>query len=564
MISSQDNQTSMLQNLFIKNYALIRELNLEIDGNLTTITGETGAGKSILLGAIGLVLGQRADNSAIADQTEKCIIEATFNLSKLDLKSLFDTLEFDYQDITIIRREILPNGKSRSFVNDTPANLSNLKEIAHHLIEIHTQNTGLMVTDASEQLKLVDGFGKHAPTLEKYSNAYKNHANLSKKLQNLIENQTQFFKEKEFIQFQFDELNDLNLIDDEETILENKINLLTQSSTIIQALSATQKIISDSEQSVLDQMNTVKNQFRPISSINPTITEIFQRIESSILELKDISSEAENLAEKIDQNPAELEKLNDRLAKIQNLFRKHQVKSCTELLEICQNLESKLLISQNLNEEINETQTDLSEAKKLAITFGKELSDLRKISAEKIAQEATKILKQLAIPHAQIIFNIDSNERNLNPSGIDSIEILFSANLGKSPQTLAQVASGGEISRLNFTFRSLIAKNKNLPTLIYDETDTGISGEVAAKMGSMMRQLGQFHQVISITHLPQVAAAGQYQLLVYKDNNENLTQTSVKKLNHPERIQILAQMLSGSNPSEFAIKNAKELLSQYI
>ena len=554
----------MLQNLFIKNYALIRELNLEIDGNLTTITGETGAGKSILLGAIGLVLGQRADNSAIADQTEKCIIEATFDLSTLNLKSLFDDLEFDYQDITIIRREILPNGKSRSFVNDTPANLSNLKEIAHHLIEIHTQNTGLLVTDSTEQLKLVDGFGKHAPTLEKFSSAYRTHSKLVKKLYDLIESQTQFMKEKEFIQFQFDELNDLNLIEHEETLLHEKITLLTQSSTIIHALSLTQKILSDKEPSVIDQLNSIKNQLRPISTINASIGELFQRIESSILELKDISSEAEYLAEKIEQNPSELESLNERLAKIQNLFRKHQVSSCAELIEICHNIESRLLVSQNLDEEINETKKQLEDTRKTVLSIGKELSDLRLNSAKKIADEATEILKQLAIPHAQIHFHVDSNENHLNPLGIDKIEILFSANLGKTPQTLTQVASGGEISRLNFTFRSLIAKNKNLPTLIYDEADTGISGEVAAKMGSMMRQLGQFHQVISITHLPQVAAAGQYQWLVYKDNSSNKTQTSVKKLNDSERIHVIAQMLSGTNPSEFALKNAKELLTQHV
>lgn len=550
----------MLQNLFIKNYALINELNLEIDGGLTTITGETGAGKSILLGAIGLVLGQRADTSAIADQTEKCIIEATFDVSKLNLKGLFDELEFDYQDITIIRREILPNGKSRSFVNDTPANLSNLKNIANHLIEIHTQHTGLLVTDPIEQLKLIDGFGNHASIFEKFKNTYTKFNQLSKKLNDLVERQNQFFKEKEFIQFQFDELNQLNLSENEELILEEKINVLTQASNIIQSVGITKQIISENDHSIIDQLNTIKNQLRSVSSVNQPLKDLFSRIESSILELKDIGSEAESIGESIEQNPAELEVLNERLAKIQNLFRKHQVESCKELIDLTQNLEEKLLASQNQDQDIESIQKQVKDSKNELITIGKQLSEARKVASEKIKSEAVSILKQLAIPNADIQFKLESNELNLNQYGLDKVDILFSANLGKTPQPLSQVASGGEISRLNFTFRSLIAKNKNLPTLIYDEADTGISGEIASKMGNMMRQLGHFHQVISITHLPQVASSGQNQWLVYKSTQSDKTQTSVKKLSEEERIRVIAQMLSGTNPSEIALQNAQELL----
>ena len=550
----------MLQNLFIKNYALINELNLEIDGGLTTITGETGAGKSILLGAIGLVLGQRADTSAIADQTEKCIIEATFNVSKLNLKGLFDELEFDYQDITIIRREILPNGKSRSFVNDTPANLSNLKNIANHLIEIHTQHTGLLVTDPIEQLKLIDGFGNHTGIFEKFKTTYNQFNHLTKKLNELVDCQNQFFKEKEFIQFQFDELDQLNLSENEEVILEEKINVLTQASNILQSVGFAKQIISDNDQSIIDQLNSIKNQLRSVSAINQPLKDLFSRIESSIIELKDIGAEAENIGENIEQNPAELEILNERLAKIQNLFRKHQVNNCNQLIELMQHLEEKLLASQNQDQDIESTQKQVNETKVELLKIGKELSDSRKIASEKIKNEAKSILTQLAIPNAEIQFKMESHEGHLNPLGLDKVDILFSANIGKSPQPLSQVASGGEISRLNFTFRSLIAKNKNLPTLIYDEADTGISGEIASKMGSMMRQLGQFHQVISITHLPQVAASGQNQWLVYKSTQMEKTQTSVKKLSNSERIHVIAQMLSGTNPSDVALQNAQELL----
>lgn len=553
----------MLQSLFIKNYALIKELNLEIDGQLTTITGETGAGKSILLGAIGLILGQRADNSAIADQTEKCIIEATFDIKNLNLLPLFEEFEIDYQDITIIRREILPTGKSRSFINDTPANLSQMKQVGSHLIEIHTQNTGLLVTDPVEQLHLVDGYGNYTEILKEYKLAYKNHHSLASKLNQLIDNQKNFIKERAFVQFQFDELNDFNLVENEEISLEEKIKLMTQASGIIAALGSAQKLIIDNDQSIIDQLNFIKNQLKPIANVQASIQDLYSRIESSILELKDIGLEAESISEKIDDNPGDLEILNERLAKLQNLFRKHQVESAAELIELKNSFENQLLTSQNIDDEISSIQKQVETSKKQVIEIGKEITKLRISASQKIAQEAKQILFNLAIPHAEIEFKINSNENQIGPEGLDQIDILFSANLGKSPQPLANVASGGEISRLNFTFRSLIAKNKKLPTLIYDEADTGISGDVASKMGSMMRQLGQFHQVLSITHLPQVAAAGQNQWLVYKSVADNKTLSSVKKLNQEERIQVLAQMLSGSNPTESALSNARELLSQY-
>lgn len=553
----------MLQNLFIKNYALIKELNLNIDGQLTTITGETGAGKSILLGAIGLILGQRADNSAIADQTEKCIIEATFDIHKLNLLPLFEEFEIDYQELTIIRREILPNGKSRSFINDTPANLSQLKQIGSHLIEIHTQNTGLLVTEPTEQLHLVDGYGNYPETLKKYKLAFKSHQEFSSKLNRLLENQKSYIKEKAFIQFQFDELNDFNLIENEEISLDENIKLLTQASGIISALATAQKVIIENDQSILDQLAFIKNQLKPIIGAHQSIQELFSRIESSIIELKDIGLEAENIAEKIDNNPANLELSNERLAKLQNLFRKHQVETAIDLIELKNSFENQLVVSQNIDDEISSVKKHLETSRMQVVQIGKEITQLRTTASKQIAEEAKGILVNLAIPHAAIEFKIETNENNLGPNGLDYVDILFSANLGKSPQPLANVASGGEISRLNFTFRSLIAKNKNLPTLIYDEADTGISGDVASKMGSMMRQLGQFHQVISITHLPQVAAAGQTQWLVYKSISDNKTLSSVKKLNLEDRIQVLAQMLSGFNPSDSALSNARELIGQY-
>jgi DNA repair protein RecN (Recombination protein N) len=379
----------------------------------------------------------------------------------------------------------------------------------------------------------------------------------------LLENQKSYIKEKAFIQFQFDELNDFNLIENEEISLDENIQLLTQASGIISALATAQKGIIDNDQSILDQLTFIKNQLKPIIGAHQSIQELFSRIESSIIELKDIGLEAENIAEKIDNNPANLELLNDRLAKLQNLFRKHQVETSIDLIELKNSFENQLVVSQNIDDEISSVKKQLESSRLQVIQIGKEITQLRITASKKIAEEAKGILVNLAIPHAAIEFKIATNENTIGPDGIDHVDILFSANLGKSPQPLANVASGGEISRLNFTFRSLIAKNKNLPTLIYDEADTGISGDVASKMGSMMRQLGQFHQVISITHLPQVAAAGQNQWLVYKSISDNKTLSSVKKLNLEDRIQVLAQMLSGFNPSDSALSNARELISQY-
>ena len=324
------------------------------------------------------------------------------------------------------------------------------------------------------------------------------------------------------------------------------------------------KQINETENSLIDQLNYLKNQIKPIAQLNESISSVFTRLETTIVELKDIGFEAENIAEKIEENPAALDNLNERLLKMQNLFRKHQVESAAELLHLQNELEIKLQQSQNIDDEILSLKNEVKKDKENAFVLAKKLTESRLIASNLLAEETKNILMNLAIPHAQIEFKVDTSDSDLSPLGVDTVNILFSANLGKSPQLLSQVASGGEISRLNFTFRSLIAKNKNLPTLIYDEADTGISGEVASKMGAMMRQLGNLHQVISITHLPQVAAAGQNQWLVYKSVSENKTLSSVKKLDFIERITVLGQMLSGTNPTEAALSNAKELLSQYV
>ncbi len=553
----------MLTNLLIKNYALIKELNISIDKNLTTITGETGAGKSILLGAIGLVLGQRADNSSIADQSEKCIIEATFDIKNLTLKALFEEIEVDYHDECVIRREILPNGKSRSFINDTPANLNQLKQLGAQLIEVHTQNTGLLISNPDEQIHLLDDFGGYKSLIDDYKKAYAHFSTSTKNLNTLLLSQSQFIKEKEFIQFQFDEIYNFQPIEKEEISIEEEITLLTQASNITQALGQANKQINEAENSLIDQLNYLKNQIKPIAQLNDSISSVFTRLETTIVELKDIGFEAENIAEKIEENPAALDTLNERLLKMQNLFRKHQVESADELLHLQNELEIKLQQSQNIDDEIISLKNEVKKAKENAFVLAKKLTESRLNASKLLAEETKNILVNLAIPHAQIEFKVDTSNSELSPLGVDTVNILFSANLGKSPQLLSQVASGGEISRLNFTFRSLIAKNKNLPTLIYDEADTGISGEVASKMGAMMRQLGNFHQVISITHLPQVAAAGQNQWLVYKSVAENKTLSSVKKLDFNERITVLGQMLSGTNPTDAALSNAKELLDQY-
>jgi len=431
------------------------------------------------------------------------------------------------------------------------------------LIEVHTQNTGLLISNPDEQIRLLDDFGGYKSLIDEYKKAYTQYSTSTKNLNNLLVSQSQFIKEKEFVQFQFDEIYNFQPVDKEETTIDEQITLLTQASNITQALGQASKQINETENSLVDQLNYLKNQIKPIAQLNGSISSVFERLETTIVELKDIGFEADNIAEKIEENPAALDNLNDRLLKMQNLFRKHQVESAAELLHLQNELEIKLQQSQNIDDEIISLKNEVKKAKENAFVLANKLTESRLNASKLLAEETKNILVNLAIPHAQIEFKVDTSDIELSPLGVDTVNILFSANLGKSPQLLSQVASGGEISRLNFTFRSLIAKNKNLPTLIYDEADTGISGEVASKMGAMMRQLGNLHQVISITHLPQVAAAGQNQWLVYKSVAENKTLSSVKKLDFNERITVLGQMLSGTNPTDAALSNAKELLDQY-
>ncbi len=550
----------MLLSLSIRNYALIKELDLEFNDKLTTITGETGAGKSILMGAIGLILGNRADASIISAGETKCIIEATFQIEKLQLQQVFEQLELDYSNETIVRREINDSGKSRAFVNDTPVNLSTLKLLGQKIVEIQTQNTSLMMADPKEQLIIIDDFMLNKDLLVNYKEIYTQYKSLQKKIQShteILRTQKQPF---DFNLFQLNEIADLNIQENEELVLAEKIMVLTEASKIIESLQTVSTIFSENEQSIVQLLNHAKNAMKPIFSINESLTSVNERIQSLLIEVKDVSEECLQYSEKIEQNDAELELLNERLSKIQALMRKHNVRTANEILSIQETLSQSVLNLETIENEIQQFQTELESKYTELSKIGADMTEARIAASNVLTVEVESILKELSLAHAKIEFRFESGTQFMSETGLDRVNLFFSANLGSPIQLLSEVASGGEISRLNFAFRSLVAKKKAMPTLIFDEADTGISGETAGKMGKLLKQMGEIHQVLCITHLPQVAACGHHQLGIEKIYENNETKTIVKTLGLDDRIEAIAKMLSGDAVSVAALENAKQLI----
>lgn len=550
----------MLLSLSIRNYALIKELDLKFNDKLTTITGETGAGKSILMGAIGLILGNRADASVISAGESKCIIEANFQIDKLGLQNTFEELELDYHPETIIRREMSENGKSRAFVNDTPVNLSILKSLGQKIVEIQTQNTSLMMADPKEQLNIIDDFMPQKQLFIDYKTKFSQYKLIQKKIlshSELLSNQKKQF---EFNLFQLNEISDLEIQENEELILAEKILILTQASKIIESLQTVSNLFSENELSIVQLLSHAKQALKPVATVNESLSAINQRIESILIETRDISEECSEYSEKIDQDENELERLNDRLSKIQSLMRKHNVQTTTEILAISEDLSLSVSNIETIESEILAFQKELDFLFNEVIKIGTAISNARIEASKELTIEVESILKDLSLLHAKIEFRFESGNHLLSETGIDKISLYFTANPGTPIQLLSEVASGGEISRLNFSFRSILAKHKSLPTLIFDEADTGISGETAGKMGKLLKQMGEIHQVLCITHLPQVAACGHHQLGIVKIYQANDTKTIVKSLSDEERIEAVAKMLSGDTITTAALENAKQLI----
>jgi len=553
----------MLKKLFVQNYALIKELDVELDNGLTIITGETGADKSILLGALSLILGTRADSSVLLDKNEKCIVEGTFRIDEYDLNDFFISNELDYEGITSLRREINPAGKSRAFINDTPVTINVLKELGDRLIDIHSQHQTLMLNDNSFQLNLIDSFSGTAKLKGIYKETFSGYRKLKKEYSALKEKANKNRADLEYYQFQFNQLEEAKLKQGEQSELENEQELLSHAEEIKMALSNSSNLFSAEGLSILSMLREVKSNLTRIRTFLDESEEFLTRTESSLIELNDLAAEIEKLSVSIEADPERLIFVNSRLDNLYALIQKHHVKDLDEL--IITKEEIRMLISTivSSDERLNEMEKLIEKEVASLKTISDEISELRKSVLTEIESRITELLKQLGIPNAKfkILF---TRLKEFTPAGVDQADFLFSANKQIEPENLAKIASGGELSRVMLSLKSLLTKNNNLPTIIFDEIDSGVSGEVADKVGQILSSMGKYMQVINITHLPQVASRGTRHYHVYKDDTDNSTFTRVKLLSPEERIIEVARLLSGSEVTETAIKNARELLKAGI
>jgi DNA repair protein RecN (Recombination protein N) len=551
----------MITHLNIKNYALIKDLDIEFQEGFTSITGETGAGKSILLGAIGLIMGERGDSSAILDPSQKCILEASFDLSRLNLNEAFEEKDIDFNNHCTIRREWSPNGKTRSFINESQVTVSELKWLGQQLLEIHSQHTGLLVTQSNEQLKLLDAFCDCTDLLADYQHTYYEHQKVALALKTALEQLSKITQDTEYNGFLRKELEDFNPKIGEEIELESDIALLSQATDLEEMFGKIDMAMDGSENSIVDQLNAVKSEMKGFSSINPQLGGIYERFMSLAVDAKELARDLRGIAQGIESNPEKLQNSNDRYSQLQSLFRKHNVDSSQALLEKLTSLQSEQAGETVLQEKITELQDSTLRLQSDRQIKANSLHNKRLSGIESLCSQVVHQLVQLEMPFAQMQIHISQTESSFNETGNTQISMLFCANKGQSPMPIEKVASGGEISRLNFCLRTLIADLKQLPTLIYDEADTGVSGEVANRLGYLMRTQGKKQQILAITHLPQVAAAGNQQLFVYKDNQAAISETKIRPLDSDGRILALAEMLSGKNPSEAAKLNARDLLN---
>ncbi len=551
----------MLTHLFIRNYVLIDNLELDLSPGFTTITGETGAGKSILLGAIGLLLGQRAETRVLFSNDMKCIIEGTFDISNYGLEGLFAAEELDYSATTIIRREITPAGKSRAFVNDTPVTLDLLRRITEQLVDIHSQHDSILLGNGAVQTELLDAFAGNEQKLISYRKSYDAYRKAEEALGQLKEEAGNIRKENDYNLFLWQELADADLQAGELEELESELGILENASEIKSRFHNMHQLLDGQEVSALSILNETSQIANQVNRLVPAYQALFQRLGHTLLELKDLASEIEDIAENVEVNQERISKVSERLDLLYLLLKKHQSAGIQELIEIRDQLRQKIDKFENLDAELREAAQRLESARVQMLDAGKILSLSRREAGPRFESQVTGIARELGIAHA--VFTVALSDAGAaGVSGLDRIEFLFSANKGLAPQPLKAVASGGEFSRLMLAFKYVVAEKKQLATLIFDEIDSGISGEIARKMGEMLKQMGRRHQLIAITHLHQIAAFGNEHFYVYKDNSSQTTVSKIKRLSDGERIQELAQMIGGRNPSESVIANARELLAK--
>jgi len=549
----------MLKRLHIRNYALIDRVEIDFSERLTIITGETGAGKSILLGALGLVMGERADTKIFYNDQEKCVVEAWFDVTKYDLRDFFTEQELDYDTEVVIRRELSPAGKSRAFVNDTPVNNQVLQRLTEALIDLHQQFDMLDIHNVNFQLRMIDALAENASLLQDYQGRYRKYQTDRRQLAELTERSNNAAKEMDFLRFQLTELQQAELLEGEQDQLESELAHLTNAEDIKRAYGAAYNYLGESEQNIVQQLQEIARSMSGTRKVSAELNTLSERLDSLILDLQDIAKDCERISENTEHDPLRIQEVNDRLNVIYKLQKKHGVATVGELLQLQENLEQRLSGFTDLSEQINQLERRIAEQELQLRGRATVLSERRKIVPAPFEGKVQALLAQLSMPHARIRVDIRPTD-TLTATGSDDVQILFATNIGSKFLPIKDVASGGELSRLTLCTKSLVADAIPLPTLIFDEIDTGISGDVSLKMGLILKELSDRHQVVSITHTPQIAARADKHYFAYKQVQNDRTITNIRLLNPDERVRALAVMVGGNPPSEAALATAKELI----
>ena len=549
----------MLRHLHIKNYALIEDLSVDFSDGFSVITGETGADKSILLGALGFVLGDRADTGVLFDKEMKCVVEACFQLGDETLKPVFESNDLDFDTECIFRRELSPQKKSRAFINDTPVSLQVMKEIGSQLVDIHSQHDSLLLTDADFQLHLLDEIAQNGSLLTDYQREYGVHNVLRRRLNELQETASKNIAENDYLKFQLDELQKAQLKEGEYAEIEQSLNVMENAEEIRSLLFSANGLLENSETAILPQLNELSSALHRLKQLVPSSEELLQRIESTQVELKDISYDLDRLGDNSQFDEAQLQEMQERYDLLNRLMMKHHLKEFDELIALRDDLEAKVNAFDNIDQEIEKAEKALKEQVKLLQDLASKLHAQRVKASKTFSDQVTDLARQLAMPHAVFQIAVEPM-KDFSPTGLDQVRFMFSANKGVAVAELSKVASGGELSRLMLSIKSVVSKHNYIPTLIFDEIDTGVSGEVAAKIGGIMQQMGSSLQLIAITHLPQVASKATHHYFIYKDNEGLRTQSHIKVLSKDERVTEIAKMLSSDKVTPEALKAAEVLI----
>jgi len=549
----------MLSRLSINNYAIIDELEIDFSGKLNVITGETGAGKSIIVGALGLILGERADSAALVNKQKKCVVEGVFKAdSKKSVITFLKKNELDAEEELVVRREIGTNGKSRAFINDTPVNLSQLQQLSSLLVDLHQQFDTLEVGETDFQREVIDALAGHSILLDEYQNIFRQWQVVKKECDALKNQKLQFDKEADYNRFQFTELEDAGFKENELEDIDTELKMLSNAEGIKGALSKAYFELKESESPVVQQLKVLLNQLNVYSSYHPDLPVLIQRLQSSQIELQDIADDIDRISNHINYDPGKIEQLNERLSLGYKLQKKHGVNSTVELLAIQKQLEDKLQAVLNIDQAIQQKENESTKLITAAISLAKEISGNRKQQVKPLEDKVNKLLVQVGMPNAKL--KVEIKPVDLNLSGADAIEFLFDANKSGQFQPVRKVASGGELSRLMLCIKSLVAESVDLPTMIFDEIDTGISGEPARQVGTILKKLAAKRQVICITHQPQIAGKADAHFFVYKEIVKDAVKTNIRQLTTEERITTIAKMLSGEKPTAAAMENAREMV----